>query len=292
MNIRNKTAIITGSTGRLASQIVLAIAEAGANCICLYHKNSAQAKKLEREIKGISENVIARTPKADEAISSKKRDCFAEFILSEAEGLAVTNCVFIKTDLTDEETIEKTFAEIEKSAFAKVSAGKFPAPQILINAAAVFDKKLIAELTFDYIRHTLDTNFTAPMLITKKFVSLVRRKFKNAKKPVAKIINLTDIVAENPPAGFSVYSASKAALICATKSLARELAPDFTVNAVSPGVINFQKGTSAKLKKRILSHIPAGRQGKPQEVASAVKFLIENDYITGQIINIDGGRTV
>ncbi|MDD5011338.1 MAG: SDR family oxidoreductase [Phycisphaerae bacterium] len=272
MNLKNKTALITGSTGRLARAIVLSLAQAGSNCICLYNKNSAQAKKLEREIKDISEDVIARTPKADEAISSKKRDCFA--------SLAVTNCVFIQTDLTNEKNIEKTFAEIEK----------FATPQILINAAAVFDKKPLEKITSDYIRQTFDTNFTAPMLITQKFVSLVRRKFKTRQKPLAKIINLTDIVAESPPAGFSIYSASKAALICMTKSLAKELAPDFTVNAVSPGVINFQKGASAELKKKILSHIPAARTGSPAEVASAVKFLIENDYITGQIINIDGGK--
>ncbi len=245
MNIRNKTAIITGSTGRLASAIVLSLAEAGSNCICIYHKNAAQAKKLQTDLKKMK-----------------------------------VKSLFIQTDLTDAETIEKTFAEIKK----------FPAPQILINAAAIFDKKPLEKITSDYIRRTIDTNFTAPMLITQKFVSLVRRKFKNAKKPVAKIINLTDIVAENPPAGFSIYSASKAALICATKSLAKELAPDFTVNAVSPGIINWQKGTSAKLKKRIISHIPAGRTGAPDEVASAVKFLLENDYITGQVINIDGGR--
>jgi NAD(P)-dependent dehydrogenase (short-subunit alcohol dehydrogenase family) len=245
MNLKNKTALITGSTGRLARAIVLSLAEAGSNCICLYNKNSAQAEKLQKDLKKLK-----------------------------------VKSLFIQTDLTDVESIEKTFAQIEKSS----------TPQILINAAAIFDKKPLAQLDFDYIRKTFDANFTASMLITKKFVSLIRRKVKSKAKPLAKIINLTDIVAENPPAGFSVYSASKAALICATKSLAKELAPDFTVNAVSPGVINFQKGTSAKLKKQILSHIPSGRQGRPQEVASAVKFLIENDYITGQVINIDGGK--
>jgi NAD(P)-dependent dehydrogenase (short-subunit alcohol dehydrogenase family) len=247
MDISGKTAIITGATGNLAEAVVLTLAKAGANCICLYNKNSAQAEKLRKDLKKLK-------PKS----------------------------LFIQTDLTNEKAIEKTFAEIER----------FAVPQILINAAAIFDKKPIAELSFDYIRRTLDVNFTAPMLITKSFVSLVRKKVKSKTKPLAKIINLTDIVAESPPAGFSIYSASKAALICATKSLAKELAPDFTVNAVSPGVINFQKGTSAKLRKIILSHIPAARQGRPAEVASAVKFLIENDYITGQVINIDGGRTV
>jgi len=188
--------------------------------------------------------------------------------------------LFIQTDLTEEKNVEKIFAEIEK--FAK--------PQILINAAAVFEKKPLENIDYEYIRQTFDINFAAAMMMTQKFVELLRSKTKQ--KPIAKIINITDIVAYNPPAGFSIYSASKAALIAATKSLAKELAPDFTVNAVSPGIINFQKGTSAELKKRILAHIPAGRTGSPAEVAAAVKFLIENDYLTGQVINIDGGRTV
>jgi len=246
MNIKGKTAIITGSTGQLARAIVLSLAQSGSNCICIYNKNTPAAQKLQTDLKKLK-----------------------------------VKSLFIQTDLTTEKNIEKTFAEIKK----------FPAPQILINAAAVFDKKPIAELTFDYIRHTLDINFTVPMIMTQKFVEFTQRKIKSRTKPIAKIINITDITAENPPAGFSIYSASKAALIAATKSLAKELAPDFTVNAVSPGIINFQKGTSAKLKKRILSHIPAGRTGSPDEVAAAVKFLIENDYLTGQVLNIDGGRT-
>ena len=256
MEIKGKTAIITGSTGQLARAIVLSLAQSGTNCICIYNKNTPAAKKLQTDLKKLK-----------------------------------VKSLFIQTDLTTEKNIEKTFAKIGKSAFVKTSADKFPAPRILINAAAVFDKKPIADITFDYIRQTLDINFTVSMIMTQKFIEFVQRKIKSDKKPIAKIINITDITAESPPAGFSIYSASKAALIAATKSLAKELAPDFTVNAVSPGIINFQKGTSAKLKKRILSHIPAGRTGSPREVAAAVKFLIENDYLTGHVLNIDGGRT-
>jgi 3-oxoacyl-[acyl-carrier protein] reductase len=245
MNIKGKTAIITGSTGSLARAIVLSLAQSGANCICIYNKNSAQAKKLQTSLKKLKVKTL-----------------------------------FIQTDLTEEKNVEKIFAEIEK--FAK--------PQILINAAAVFEKKPLENIDYEYIRQTFDINFAAAMMMTQKFVEMLRSKTKQ--KPIAKIINITDIVAQNPPAGFSIYSASKAALITATKSLAKELAPDFTVNAVSPGIINFPKGTSAKLKKRILAHIPAGRTGSPAEVAAAVKFLIENDYLTGQVINIDGGKTI
>ncbi|MFA5292084.1 MAG: SDR family oxidoreductase [Phycisphaerae bacterium] len=283
MNIKGKTAIITGATGKLAEAMVLALAEAGANCVCIYHKNSAQAKKLERKIKSITGNVIARSPDEIETmkqsqLSLKKRDCFAP------KGLAVTNSIFIQADLTKPKNIIKVFAHLKK----------FSTPQILINAAAVFEKKTIKDISSKYIRQTFDINFTASMIMSQKFVEIVRsgKKIKSRGKLVGKIINITDVIVQRPPAGFSIYSASKAALVAATKSLAKELAPDFTVNAVSPGIINWQKGTSAKLKKKILARILAGRTGSPQEIIQAVKFLIENDYITGQIINIDGGATV
>jgi NAD(P)-dependent dehydrogenase (short-subunit alcohol dehydrogenase family) len=266
MEIKGKTIIITGATGKLAHLIVLAMAGAGANCVCVYNKNSSAAKKLQTSLKKMK-----------------------------------VKSLFIQTGLTKAENIEKVFADIGKFAKPQTlrhGSGRASSPKmlpcVLINAAAVFDKKPIGQLTFDYIRHTLDINFTVSMIMTQKFVDFARRgrKFKSRTKPIAKIINIADIVAQNLPAGFSVYCASKAALIAATKSLAKELAPDFTVNAVSPGIINFQKGTSAKLKKRILAHIPAARTGSPDEVASAVKFLIENDYVTGQVINIDGGKTI
>ncbi len=246
MEIKGKTAIITGATGKLASEIVLSLAKAGANCVCIFNTNSAKAKILKRKLK--------------------------------------TKSIFIQADLTVPEDIGKIFASIKR----------FPTPQILINAAAVFGKKPIGNIDYEYIRQTFDINFAAAMLMMQKFVELARRgqKIKSRQKPIAKIINFADMTAQKPPAGFSVYCASKAALIAATKSLARELAPNLTVNAVAPGIITWSKDMPSELKKKILAHIPAGRAGSPREVAQAVRFLIENDYITGQVINVDGGRSL
>jgi NAD(P)-dependent dehydrogenase (short-subunit alcohol dehydrogenase family) len=255
MEIKGKTAIITGATGRLAGAIVLMMAKAGANCVCIYHKNKTEAKKLKTALQKLR-----------------------------------TKNLFIQADLTVPENIEKVFADIERLGSA--GSPQVAKPRILINAAAVFEKKLIKDISSEYISQTVDINFTAAMEMTQKFVKLVRKKIKQEQKPAAKIINIADIAAQRPPAGFSIYCASKAALIAATKSLAKELAPDFTVNAVSPGIINWQKDVTKKQKKKILTRIPAGRAGKPEEVAQAVRLLIENDYITGQIINVDGGRSI
>ncbi len=245
MNIKGRTAIITGATGKLASQIVLSMAAAGANCICIYNSNTEKAKKLAADLRKLK-----------------------------------TKILFLQANLTTEENIEKVFAEIEN----------FSTPRILINAASIFEKKPLEDVTFEYIRQTFDINFAASMIITQKFVELIRRKVKSKQKPLAKIINFADITALRPPAGFSIYCASKAALVSATKSLAKELAPEFTVNAVSPGIVSWPKSITAEQKKKMLSLVPAGRAGAPDEVADAVKFIIENDYITGQVIDVDGGR--
>ncbi len=239
MDIKGKTVIITGSTGKLARAIVLSLAQAGANCICVYHKNSAQAKILQNNLKKTG-----------------------------------VNSLFITADLTKQQGIEKIFAKIKKKS----------QPEILINAAAVFEKMPSEKITGDYVRKIFDLNFTSAMTMTQKFVELLKKN-----KKAGKIINITDATIEKHPKGYSVYTASKAALGSATISLAKELAPKVTVNAVAPGIINWQRGITAKQKNKMLSHIPAGREGLPEEVAAAVKFLIENDYITGRTITVDGG---
>ena len=120
----------------------------------------------------------------------------------------------------------------------------------------------------------------------------VERQSENSDKPFAKIINLVDIGGIRPWAKYSVYCASKAGLIAVTKSLAKELAPNVTVNAVAPGIISRPGEFDEGDKKRRLSHIPAKRIGLAKEVTSAIIFLLENDYITGEVLNVDGGQCI
>lgn len=247
MDIKGKTIIVTGATGKLTREIVISLAKSGANCVCLYHENALQAKTLK-------------------AFLDK----------SNIQNL------FIKADLTKQTEIEKVFSQIRK----------FSIPQVLINSASVFDKKPLNEIATDYIQQIFEINFTAAMMMTQKFVEFAGRKIKQKTKPFAKIINITDAAIERPPAGYSVYSASKAALDCATVTLAKELAPGITVNAVAPGIISWQKGFAEHKKRRILSRIPMHRAGLAEEIADAVKFLIQNDYVTGSTLSIDGGWTL
>ncbi len=106
-----------------------------------------------------------------------------------------------------------------------------------------------------------------------------------------KVVNLCDIAADRPWANHIAYCASKAGLVAATKALARILAPDIQGNGVAPGISVFPDAYSDELRSRLVSHVPLARPGTPEEVAVLVRFLVESaDYITGQIIPIDGGR--
>jgi pteridine reductase len=89
------------------------------------------------------------------------------------------------------------------------------------------------------------------------------------------------------------YCASKAGLVAVTKALARALAPEIQVNGVAPGIAVFPDAYSNELRRQLVGRVPLSRPGTPEEVALLVRFLVESaDYITGQIVHIDGGRSL
>jgi pteridine reductase len=108
------------------------------------------------------------------------------------------------------------------------------------------------------------------------------------------IVNLTDIYGERPLRGHTIYCMAKAALIMMTKSLALELGPDVRVNAVSPGAILWpENDVDASRQKALLARTPLGRMGTPEEVAEAVRWLLQDArYSTGQVLHLDGGRSL
>ena len=108
-----------------------------------------------------------------------------------------------------------------------------------------------------------------------------------------RIVNLCDISARSPWPDHLAYGASKAALEALTRGLARAMAPDVRVNGVAPGIAVFPDEYPEELRRRLTGKVPLGRPGTPEEVARLVRFLVESgDYITGQIIPIDGGRSL
>jgi len=192
------------------------------------------------------------------------------------------DAIAVGADLTKTDEIEKLFTEA-------ASVGQV---QILVNSASIFERKPLADVTFDNARGVMDVNLIGPLLVCAEFARIVRSEQGDTENPAGKIINLVDVGGIRPWANYAVYCASKAALIAATKSMAKELAPAVCVNGVAPGVITWPVGFDRENKKRQLSHIPAGRIGYTSEITSAIIFLLRNDYITGQVLNIDGGRCI
>jgi pteridine reductase len=108
-----------------------------------------------------------------------------------------------------------------------------------------------------------------------------------------RIVNLCDVAADRPWPAHLAYCVSKAALVCATKALARAMAPSVQVFGVSPGIAVFPESYAAALRDHLVAKVPQKRAGSPDEVARLVRFLVENgSYMTGQVIAIDGGRSV
>ncbi|MFC1738899.1 SDR family NAD(P)-dependent oxidoreductase [Planctomycetota bacterium] len=195
---------------------------------------------------------------------------------------AGSRAMAVAADLTKAEQIESLFE----------TALKIGTPQILINAASVFSRLPLSEITFTEGRKILDINLTAAIMTAKAFAKRIKEKFGQAENVLGKIINISDIAGIRPWADYVLYCSSKAALIGATKALAKELAPAVCVNSVAPGLVTPPSGFCEEDKKRQLSFIPLRRKAEPKEIADAVIFLIKNDYITGQVLNVDGGRCI
>ena len=113
----------------------------------------------------------------------------------------------------------------------------------------------------------------------------------NIKEEKGCIINITDAMVIRGMKDYSIYSTAKGGLETLTKSLARDLAPEITVNAVAPGAILLPSDGSSN-EELLLSKIPLGRLGTEADIASAVFYLSKNKYITGQILRVDGGRSL
>jgi len=164
----------------------------------------------------------------------------------------------------------------------------FGGVHILVNNAAILRDTLVLRMRQEDWETVLDTNLSGAFYCIKA----VLREF--LRQHAGRIINITSVVAQLGTPGQANYAAAKAGMIGLTKSVAREVASrGITVNAVAPGFI--EAGLTGDLRPNLvaqyLEQVPLGRAGKPEEVASAVVFLASDDaaYITGQVLNVDGG---
>jgi pteridine reductase len=157
----------------------------------------------------------------------------------------------------------------------------------LINNASSFYPTPIGQIDLAAWNDLMGSNLQAPLFLTQAAAPALRASG-------GAVVNITDIHAERPLAGYPLYSAAKAGLLGLTRALAIELAPQVRVNAVAPGPILWPEDSQFPTPERaaIIDHTLLKREGSPADIAAAVRFLLADaPYMTGQVLNIDGGRT-
>jgi len=199
----------------------------------------------------------------------------AKLLCDKLNSIHINTAKVITGDLSNLDSISKITDSIESL-------------DLLVNNASVFYPRSVEDSDNTDWENILNINLRAPFFLSK---GLSQKLANNA----GSIINIIDIHSERPLKNHAIYNISKAGLKMLTQSLAKELAPQIRVNGVSPGSILWPEASeeiSDVEKKLMLERIALNKQGSPQDISDTVLFLANSGYITGQIINIDGGRTL
>ena len=180
--------------------------------------------------------------------------------------------------------------EIFKSDFSKVEEAsrlvpkvfkKFPHISLLINNASVFERSLISDTTLELLDRAISINFKTPFILSRDFARLCQ---------TGNIINILDARITSNRSTYAAYSLSKKALAELTRMAAVEFAPKIRVNGIAPGLILPPAGKNKRYLEKLALNIPLQKKGSVENIKSALQFLLENDYVTGQIIFCDGGE--
>ncbi len=212
------------------------------------------------------------------ALNYRKQNEELEALKKEIESQNV-KCLTVYGDVSNYEDVEKFIKEIIKE-FGKID--------VLVNNAGITKDMLLMRMKKEDFESVIDVNLIGTFNVTKNVIPYMM-KARNGK-----IVNISSVVGISGNAGQTNYSASKAGIIGFTKSLAKEVASrNINVNAIAPGFIKTDMTDVLKeeVKEEISKTIPLKRMGEAKDVANLVKFLVseESNYITGQVINVDGG---
>ena len=180
--------------------------------------------------------------------------------------------VRVKTDLTKNKEIRNFF---------NIGIQKIGTPDVLINNASIFKRVKFSSLNEQIFNKTITSNLTSYYLC-----SLESSKYM---KNGGRIINISSLGGIKPYKNYLPYSVSKAGIIMLTKCLAIELAPKILVNSIAPGILNFPEGKQVKYLPKE-EKIPLCKYGSPDEITNSILYLINSEYITGEVILIDGGK--
>ncbi|PIE40953.1 MAG: pteridine reductase [Gammaproteobacteria bacterium] len=233
-------------------------------------------------ITGASQRLGAATARklhengADVIIHYNQSKAPAEKLVAQLNALRPNSAHCLPADLNDPAAV---------TTLAQNALAIDPNIHILINNASSFYATPFGTANDNDWHDLFNSNAKAPYFLSQQLSETL-------KTSNGVIINMIDIHAQRPLNQYTIYSMAKSSLATLTKALAKELAPDVRVNGVAPGAILWPDNASPEDKKSILKEIPLGRLGSSNDIANTILFLIMADYITGQIIAVDGGRSL
>jgi pteridine reductase len=244
----------------------------------------AQTERPVALITGAARRVgarIARTLHAagyDLALHYHQSAADMRALCAELDGVRSNSTLALSADLSDDFALPDLVG---------AAASRYGRLDLLVNNASSFAPTAIGEVSPNDWDALFASNARAPFFLAQAAAS-------HLEKSHGSIVNLLDIYAERPLRGHTIYCMAKAALSMLTLSLAQELAPHVRVNGVAPGAILWpENGKSEVHKKELIARTPLARMGEPADVAEAVLWLARDArYTTGQIIRVDGGRTL
>jgi pteridine reductase len=202
----------------------------------------------------------------------------ADALVAEFEALRAGSALAVRADLHDVAHLP----DLVQAALAR-----FGQLDVLVNNASTFYPTPVGSITPQQFDDLIGTNLRAPLFLSQAATPALRESR-------GLIINMVDIHGRRPLKAHPVYSSAKAGLIMLTKSLARELGPEIRVNGIAPGPVLWpERDLDAALKEEIVARTALKRSGSPDDIASAAHFFAaEAPYVTGQVIAVDGGRSL
>ncbi len=237
LELRGKTAFVTGAAQRVGREIALALANAGVNVVIHYRNSVKEAETLRNELSSLG-----------------------------------VHTWFARADFESSEDVQEMF---------RIAADTAGPIDFLINNASLFLPSTMEDIDFAGLMRDIQVNAWSPFMLSRLFA----RRFSRGK-----IVNLIDTRAVGYDRSHLGYILSKKTLLVLTELMAIEFAPGITVNAVAPGLILPPRGKDLEYLETLAASVPLKRHGDVKDVTDAVLYLLESDFVTGQVIFVDGGR--
>jgi NAD(P)-dependent dehydrogenase (short-subunit alcohol dehydrogenase family) len=278
-SLEGKVALVTGGSRGIGRAIALRLAEEGADVAINYQVTREQAEKVSKVIDQMG--VLRHAHKVFTMVDEMNHTEDAKKVSDLIDSMGRHSCI-VQANVENFEQVKGMRDEVVKQL------GKI---DILVNNAGITRDKSFVKMTPQMWSEVLSVNLDGAFYCTKAVIEgMLERKY-------GRIVNISSVIGRMGNFGQANYAASKAGLIALTKTLAKEFATKgITVNAVAPGYIETEmaKSVPKEILEKIIAQIPLGRLGKPTEVAGVVAYLVSEDadYMTGQVIDINGGLYV